>query len=45
MSTPVDLDRSKATHGGHWMFCRIFGLGGPESYRERGWNCYAALTR
>jgi len=26
------------------MFCRTFGLGGRESYRECGWGCYAALT-
>jgi hypothetical protein len=25
-------------------FPRILGLEGRESYRERGWSCYAALT-
>jgi len=38
-------NRSKVTQSGHWMFCRMLGLEGRESFRERGWSCYASLTR
>jgi hypothetical protein len=41
---PFKLGQFRLTHSRRWMFCRILGFDGLESYRERGWGCYAVLT-